>query len=54
MDHMPDIVPHARYLPSGHVAVVSIVAIAVFVIHKVSIPLNAKRYELTLIAAHPH
>ncbi|RYO26546.1 Phenylacetate 2-hydroxylase [Alternaria arborescens] len=34
MDHMPDIVPHVRYLPSGHVAVVSIVAIAVFVIYK--------------------
>jgi hypothetical protein len=54
MDHLPDIVPHARYLPSGHVAVVSFVAIAIFVIYKVSMPLNARRYELTLTAVHPH
>ena len=35
MEHLPDIVPHARYVPSGHIVVVSIVAAFVFVAYKV-------------------
>ena len=35
MEHLADIVPHARYIPSGHIVVVSIVAAVVFVAYKV-------------------
>jgi hypothetical protein len=41
MDHLPDILPHARYMPSGRVVVVSIVAAVVFVAYKVFVPLHA-------------
>ncbi|KAI4947599.1 hypothetical protein J4E91_006419 [Alternaria rosae] len=35
MEHLPDIIPHARYMPSGHIVVVSIFAAVVFVVYKV-------------------
>jgi len=35
MEHLPDIVPHARYMPSGHIVVVSIIAAVAFVAYKV-------------------
>jgi hypothetical protein len=43
MDHLPDILPHVRYMPSGQVVVVSIVAAFAFVVYKVIIPLETSK-----------
>lgn len=41
MDYLPDILPHVRYMPAGHVVVVLIVVAVVFVAYKVFVPLHA-------------
>lgn len=37
MNHSPDLLPHVRYMPSGHVLAVAIAASLTFLLYKVLI-----------------